>query len=78
MRLHSTPLKQFDFQCPLMSLPYLFNTNIQNIPKINQYFKCDDEKVKSWRNILNLSKSKNIGIGISETNCFRIQKENRP
>ena len=49
-----------------MSLPYLFNTNIQNIPKINQYFKCDDEKVKSWRNILNLSKTKkNIGIAIS-------------
>tara|TARA_B100000674_G_scaffold411513_1_gene359598 strand:- start:115 stop:660 length:546 start_codon:yes stop_codon:yes gene_type:complete len=40
--------------------------NIQNIPKINQYFKCDDEKVKSWRNILNLSKTKkNIGIAIS-------------
>ena len=56
----------FDFQCPLMSLPYLFKMNIQNIPKINQYFKCDDEKVKSWRNILNLSKTKkNIGIAIS-------------
>ena len=70
----------FDFQCPLMSLPYLFNTNIQNIPKINQYFKCDDEKVKSWRNILNLSKSKkNIGIAISKyKSSFRIQKENRP
>ena len=56
----------FDFQCPLMSLPYLFKMNIENIPKIDQYFKCNDEKVKSWRNILNLSKDKkNLGIAIS-------------
>ena len=63
---HDASRNNFDFQCPLMSLPYLFKMNIQNIPKINQYFKCDDEKVKSWRNILNLSKTKkNIGIAIS-------------
>ena len=63
---HDASKDNFDFQCPLMSLPYLFKMNIENIPKIDQHFKCDDEKVKSWRNILNLSNDKkNLGIAIS-------------
>ena len=56
----------FDFQCPLMSLPILFNTNMENIPEINKYFKCDDQKVNLWRNMLGLSKNKrNLGIAVS-------------
>ena len=59
-------LKNFDFQCPLMSLPNLFNMSLNNIPKMDKYFKCDDDKIDLWRDILNLSKSKkNIGIAIS-------------
>ena len=59
-------LNNFDFQCPLMSLPNLFNMSLKNIPKIDQYFKCDDDKINLWKDILNLSKNKkNIGIAIS-------------
>ena len=33
---------------------------------MDKYFKCDDDKIDLWRDILNLSKSKkNIGIAIS-------------
>lgn len=56
----------FDFQCPLMSLPYLFDINAKSILSLNQHFKSDYEKVNLWRNILSLSKDKkNIGIAIS-------------
>ena len=58
--------KNFDFQCPLMSLPKLFNMNIENIPSIKKYFKCEIKKFNLWREILSLSQEKkNIGIAIS-------------
>ena len=58
--------KKFDFQCPLMSLPKLFDMNLENIPSIKKYFKCDDKKFYFWKGILPLSKyKKNIGIAIS-------------
>jgi len=37
-----------DFETPLMSLPYLFNTNINTIPSMNSYLSADHGKVKSW------------------------------
>jgi hypothetical protein len=30
-----------DFETPLMSLPYLFNTNINTIPSMNSYLSAD-------------------------------------
>lgn len=30
-----------DFETPLMSLPYLFNTNINTIPSMNSYLSTD-------------------------------------
>ena len=56
----------FDFQCPLMSLPKLFDMNLENIPSIKKYFKCEIKKFNLWKDILSLSKDKkNIGIAIS-------------
>ena len=28
-----------------MSLPKLFDMNLENIPSIKKYFKCDDKKI---------------------------------
>ena len=38
-----------DFEIPLMSLPYFFNTNINTIPSMTSYLSADHEKVKSWK-----------------------------
>ncbi len=38
-----------DFETPLMSLPYLFNTNINTIPSLTSYLSADHEKVKFWK-----------------------------
>ena len=40
--------KKFDFEVPLMSLPFLLNTNLETIPSMTSYMFADDKKVKSW------------------------------
>ena len=42
----------FDYQCPLMSLPLAFNTQLKNIPSPNAYIKCDPTKALFWTNRL--------------------------
>ncbi len=56
---------EFDFQVPLLSLPNLFNNNIENIPSPSP-IKISPEDILKWKNKLNLSNKKlNIGLAIS-------------
>ena len=41
-------LNNIDFESPLMSLPYLFNTRLNTIPSMTSYLYADQEKIKSW------------------------------
>jgi hypothetical protein len=41
-------LNNIDFESPLMSLPYLFNTHLNTIPSMTSYLYADQEKIKSW------------------------------
>jgi tetratricopeptide (TPR) repeat protein len=55
--------KDFDFQIPLLSLPMLFNTDLNNIPFNNAYLKTSKSKDVEWFNKLKLTKQKlNIAI----------------
>ena len=56
------PLPEFDFQCPLMSLPLAFKTNLNNIPSQTPYLKVDRNKVKQWRAHLGAKKRPRVGI----------------
>ena len=38
-----------DFQIPLVSLPFLFSTNFDNIPSTNSYIRADEENLIFWR-----------------------------
>ncbi len=38
-----------DFEAPLMSLPYLFNTNLDTIPSSKSYLFANHDKVISWK-----------------------------
>ena len=55
----------YDFQCPLLTLPLLFKTNHENIPKaIN--FSCSQDKYIKWNKILSHKNDKlNVGLTIS-------------
>lgn len=56
---------RFDFQCPIMSLPLAFKTNLNNIPTILPYLFIADEKNKKWEGKLGLKTKKRIGIAWS-------------
>jgi tetratricopeptide (TPR) repeat protein len=43
------PLPEFDVHCPLLSLPLLFNTTLENIPAEIPYISVDPTKVEKWR-----------------------------
>ncbi len=56
----------FDYQIPLLSLPKLLGTNINNIPHSAGYLKANLDDVDKWKRQLNLSNLKlNIAIAIS-------------
>jgi len=58
--------KNFDYQAPLLKLPYVFNTSIDTIPNNQAYLKVNKENVIDWNKKIKLSKNKlNIGIAIS-------------
>jgi len=56
-------VNKFDYQIPLLSLPMLFKTNLNNIPFQNRYLKTSITNDEAWFKKLNLTKEKlNIGI----------------
>lgn len=55
-------LPTFDFQIPLMSLPYAFGTTRETIPSDIPYLKADHVLVEQWKE--KLANDKNIKIGI--------------
>ena len=51
--------KSIDFETPLMSLPYLFKTNLHTIPSISSYLSADHNKIMLWNKRLT-------------KNCFKV------
>ena len=51
----------FDFECSLLSLPYLLGVELQTISSPNQYLYADQKKVSEWAGKLDKS-SFNVGI----------------
>lgn len=52
----------FDYYTHLMSLPYIFKTNLNNIPARDRYLCADEDKVELWRKKLNKSKRQQVGL----------------
>jgi hypothetical protein len=46
------PLPKHDWQCPLMSLPLVFGTELRNIPSTVPYLTAEPERVARWRRLL--------------------------
>ena len=64
-------LPYFDFQCPLMSLPLAFKTQLDNIPYSKNYLSCDPAKTTVWRNKLGTKKRPRIGIAWSGSSIHK-------
>ena len=52
---------KFDYESPLISLPYLFGTEVDKIPASKSYLKADSTKISEWGEKL---KSDSFKIGI--------------
>jgi hypothetical protein len=55
-------LPEFDFQCPLLSLPLAFKTELHSIPPVSQYITSDREKVTKWQTKLGKKIKPRVGI----------------
>ena len=64
-----SPLRQFDYQCPLMSLPLAFKTNLSNIPAKIPYLKANLEKSRFWKE--KLGEKDKLRVGLVWSGGFR-------
>ena len=58
-------LPEFDFQCPLMSLPLAFKTDLNSIPSPKPYLKSKPAKVDAWSQLLGKKSNPRIGLAWS-------------
>jgi tetratricopeptide (TPR) repeat protein len=56
------PLPTFDYQCPLMSLPLAFKTELHTIPGRNPYLFAADDKLALWSSRLGEKKELRVGL----------------
>jgi tetratricopeptide (TPR) repeat protein len=55
-------LPEFDYQCPLLSLPLAFKTQLHNIPSSLRYLASDSEKMSAWQAKLSEKTKPRIGL----------------
>jgi len=56
------PLPDFDAHCPIMSLPLVFGTTLENIPNQTPYLRADPVKVLSWAKRLEAAEGLRVGL----------------
>ncbi len=56
------PLPAFDVHAPLLSLPYIFRTEVDTVPREIPYLAADPGRIEKWRRELNRHKGWKIGI----------------
>ena len=55
-------IPEFDYQCPLLSLPLAFNTRLNTVPNQIPYILADTQKVAYWRAKLGTAKKPRVGL----------------
>jgi tetratricopeptide (TPR) repeat protein len=64
--LTGAPLPSFDLQCPMMSLPLAFNTEVDTIPRFTRYLDTSSDAIKDAKQEIELKKGQEeLKIGIS-------------
>jgi tetratricopeptide (TPR) repeat protein len=59
------PLPDFDYHCPIMSLPLAFKTTAKTIPAQNPYLYADKDKQSIWRQRLGEKSRSRVGLVFS-------------
>lgn len=65
------PLPDFDYQCPIMSLPLAFKTTVETIPAQLPYLYADEKKKQQWQVKLGKKTVTRIGLVWSGSNIHK-------
>lgn len=65
------PLPPFDLHAPLMSLPRIFGTTLENVPAATPYLSADPALVERWRGELAAIEGFRIGIAWQGSRNYR-------
>lgn len=55
-------LPDYQLQCPLMSLPHIFNTRFDTIPHADGYLKATPDNIRIWKEKIGSTGKKKIGL----------------
>jgi tetratricopeptide (TPR) repeat protein len=55
-------LPDFDYQCPLLSMPFSFRTTLQSVPAATPYMYADAEKIALWQARLGIRSRPRVGL----------------
>jgi tetratricopeptide (TPR) repeat protein len=68
----------FDYQCPLLSLPLAFKTNLNTIPNPSRYINLDNHsnKIMEWKERLGLKTKPRVGL-VWSGNSYHKNDHNR-
>jgi tetratricopeptide (TPR) repeat protein len=72
---HGDPLPEFDFHCPLMSLPLALKTRLDSIPAAARYLHPNAVKAETWKTRLGGGKRMRIGLAWSGSQIHRNDKK---
>ena len=56
------PLPDFDYYCPVMSLPLAFGTDLATVPAASRYLAADKTKLAHWAALLGSKTSPRVGL----------------
>jgi tetratricopeptide (TPR) repeat protein len=59
------PLPEFDWQCPLLSLPHAFRTTLADVPASIPYLHASDAQVREWQRRLPADGRRKVGVAWS-------------
>ncbi len=68
-------LPDFDFQSPLLSLPRVFGTTLQSLPKNVPYLSAAPDRVDKWKKMLGPETGLRIGIAWRGNPCHQFDKD---
>ncbi len=71
-------LPDFDYHCPLLSLPLAFKTRLGTIPAAIPYLSAPDERVAKWRQRLAERRGRRIGIAWAGNPNFKGDQTRSP
>lgn len=69
---HGDALPDFDFHCPLLSLPLALKTTLRTVPAFPAYLSCDPAKAATWKK--RIAVDLRIAVGLVWSGGFRAEQ----